>query len=469
MADGEWQTVATRSGPPNHARRQSKQRGTASLGRAKSSTKDVKSSNKASIKELESKSKATAVEAQHGNPYHLPEDDDTEEDEEDDGRPDPIDLPVPPYHTTIVINCPFDSCPSVEPFLDTTSLATHLRSEHHIAFKNFHHMYMALDAYLNKWATELTRKLLTEYSYEDPEEAGGEELVNEVLKTQQHERDHDSKIPRKCLFCKIVSDNRTALFKHMFSEHNFNIGLPDNLVGVNEFLDMLEAKLTNPTVLRKHMRKKKHFKIAAKNRQYDRFYVINYLEPGKNWENFEHDNYESDEERRDESWADWEEEEPEPTMCLFDDNVLPSPKDTLDHMKEKHGFDLSAIRQEKELDFYKVIVLINYIRHQSSLCKCFSCGTSLESLSQLTAHMEQNRCIRQFVSDDADFWKDPRYLLPTYENDPLLTGFDNEESDVEADLQLPDDEANRRFMSMVISTSLEKSDGLTDSELKQTK
>jgi hypothetical protein len=30
----------------------------------------------------------------------------------------------------------------------------------------------------------------------------------------------------------------------MFAEHNFNIGLPDNLVNVNEYLDMLEAKLT---------------------------------------------------------------------------------------------------------------------------------------------------------------------------------------------------------------------------------
>lgn len=119
----------------------------------------------------------------------------------------------------------------------------------------------------------------------------------------------------------------------MFAEHNFNIGLPDNLVHVNEFLDTLEAKLskwvlldhndgktlllieitynrlqclycektfTSPAVLRKHMRKKKHFKIASKNRQYDRFYVINYLEPGKNWESFENDNYDSDDEKKDE-------------------------------------------------------------------------------------------------------------------------------------------------------------------------
>jgi len=45
------------------------------------------------------------------------------------------------------------------------------------------------------------------------------------------------------------------------------------------------------------MRKKKHFKINSKNHIYDKFYIINYLEPGKNWENFVNDKYESDEEK----------------------------------------------------------------------------------------------------------------------------------------------------------------------------
>lgn len=46
------------------------------------------------------------------------------------------------------------------------------------------------------------------------------------------------------------------------------------------------------------------------------------------------------------SWADWEEEEAEPTMCLFDNDVFPSPEETLQHMKTAHGFDLSRIRKE---------------------------------------------------------------------------------------------------------------------------
>lgn len=412
------------------------------------------------------------------------EEDDSDE-EEDDGQVDPIDLPVPPYHTTIVVSCPLDDCESSAPFLDTTALVKHLKEDHKLAFKNLHHMYMALDSYLARWAKELAGKPIAEFGQPDktekdvyvidPEKCELDKEIrevmqraklNEILKTQQIERETMSKLPRKCLFCKIICDNRAILFKHMFAEHNFNIGLPDNLVQVNEFLDTLEAKLshllclycektfTNPAVLRKHMRKKKHFKIASKNRQYDRFYVINYLEPGKNWESFENDNYESDDEKRDESWADWEEDVQESTMCLFDTKVLSSPKEALAHMKSSHNFDLAKLRKEKDLDFYQIIALINYIRHQSSLGACFSCGKKLDSESDLEAHLQDGDCISKFVPLDAPFWKDPKYLIPTYDNDPLLTGFEEDEDEDEDDMTLPDDEANKKFLHQVMERSL---------------
>ncbi|KAI8394224.1 uncharacterized protein BYT42DRAFT_487161 [Radiomyces spectabilis] len=421
--------------------------------------------------------------SQRTNPYHLPDDDDsTSEDEEEDDRPDPVDMPVPPYHTNIVINCPFDNCDLVAPIVDTTALIKHIKDEHNIVFKNLHHMYMALDSYLARWATELRQQPLATFASKCPNEDNvyiidpahceldkkiREEMqknkLDEILEIQQRERETDSKLPRKCLFCKIVCDNRTVLFKHMFSEHNFNIGLPDNLVNVSEFLGILESHLsklqclycektfTSPAVLRKHMRKKKHFKIAPKNRQYDRFYVINYREPGKNWENLEHDNYESDDEREDDrSWADWKEEESQSTMCLFDNQMFPSPEEALNHMRESHSFDLDKIRKEKDLDFYKIIVLINYIRHQSSLNQCFSCGTTVDDFSLLAPHLEKEGCVGKFVPMDAEFWKDPKYLLPTYENDPLLTGVDDEESDVDEDLRLSDRDANRKFSSQIL-------------------
>lgn len=82
----------------------------------------------------------------------------------------------------------------------------------------------------------------------------------------------------------------------MFQVHKFNIGRPDNLVDVGEFVDVLQQRLDNmqclycektyksSAVLKQHMRKKKHFKLNPKNIQYDRFYVMNYLAPGKNWQ-----------------------------------------------------------------------------------------------------------------------------------------------------------------------------------------
>ncbi|KAG0329790.1 hypothetical protein BG004_002267, partial [Podila humilis] len=256
----------------------------------------------------------------------------------------------------------------------------------------------------------------------------------------------------------------TILFKHMFAEHNFNIGLPDNLVNVNEFLDMLETKLTglqclycektftSPAVLRKHMRKKKHFKISARNRLYDQFYVINYLEPGKNWENFEHDRYDSDDDRRDDSWADWDDAlEEEKTECLFENVYFGSAQSAREHMIQEHGFDLEGTRVKLGLDVYQTISLINYIRRQTMLGLCFSCLKKPEEIlandeklndddddddadedkaaRALSKHLKDTGCGSKIPGMEADFWKDAQFLLPMLENDPLLMNFGEDVSD----------------------------------------
>ena len=118
-------------------------------------------------KELSSKQ----VKAPSSNPFHDEEED--SEEEEEDGQIDPIDLPVPPYHTSIMVSCPLEDCESPIPFLDTTSLVKHLKEAHKLAFKNLHHMYMALDSYLNRWAKELSNKPITEFGYLDSDEKDG--------------------------------------------------------------------------------------------------------------------------------------------------------------------------------------------------------------------------------------------------------------------------------------------------------
>ncbi|KAG0320463.1 hypothetical protein BGZ99_004495 [Dissophora globulifera] len=385
----------------------------------------------------------------------------------------------PPYHAVIMIHCPFKTCNLTEPLTDSTSLVAHLKEAHKIVFKNIHHMFILLDRYLSHWAEEVDAKGIESVANKesdtddfytiDPAVLTSDrtlrdeiqrEKLNEILRVQEKERNEDAKIKRKCLFCKNFCENRSILFKHMFAEHNFNIGLPDNLVNVNEFLDMLEAKLTSlqclycektftsPAVLRKHMRKKKHFKISARNRLYDQFYVINYLEPGKNWENFEHDRYDSDDDRRDDSWADWDDAlEEEKTKCLFEEAYFNSAQAARDHMKEAHRFDLEGERHGMGLDFYQTITLINYIRRQTMLGICFSClekkpqavdgevkdGQEEEEEDDqeewLVKHLRESVCGAKAPSMDADFWKDAQFLLPMLENDPLLMIFGEEDSD----------------------------------------
>uniref|UniRef100_A0A8C0MJ66 Zinc finger protein 277 n=2 Tax=Canis lupus familiaris TaxID=9615 RepID=A0A8C0MJ66_CANLF len=113
--------------------------------------------------------------------------------------------------------------------------------------------------------------------------------LKEILEQQQQER-NDNSFHGICMFCnEEFFGNRSVLLNHMAREHAFNIGLPDNIVNCNEFLCTLQKKLDNlqclycektfrdKNTLKDHMRKKQHRRINPKNREYDRFYVINYL------------------------------------------------------------------------------------------------------------------------------------------------------------------------------------------------
>uniref|UniRef100_A0A803TY58 Zinc finger protein 277 n=1 Tax=Anolis carolinensis TaxID=28377 RepID=A0A803TY58_ANOCA len=116
-----------------------------------------------------------------------------------------------------------------------------------------------------------------------------QQRLREILEQQQQER-YDKDFHGICMFCdKEYTGNRSILLNHMAKDHAFNIGLPDNIVNCKEFLDLLQKKLDSlqclycekifrdKNTLKDHMRKKQHRRINAKNREYDRFYIINYL------------------------------------------------------------------------------------------------------------------------------------------------------------------------------------------------
>jgi len=179
-------------------------------------------------------------------------------------------------------------------------------------------------------------------------------------------------------------------------DHNFSVGLPDNIVFAEEFLNLLEEKLLkniclycerifkDRNVLKEHMRKKLHKQINPKNKEYDKFYLINYLEKGKNWEDIME---EFDEVCHDEDWSDWIEPDTE-AICLFCDFRCSESEKMCHHLSTAHSFDLKNLKED-----FNIIKIVNYIRRQVHEKKCIFCDELHKSKEELMNHMmEQSHC-----------------------------------------------------------------------------
>lgn len=144
-----------------------------------------------------------------------------------------------------------------------------------------------------------------------------------VLEVQEEERRNDQ-FNRGCLFCRQEYTSAADLLSHMAFDHNFNIGQADNLVFIPEFLDKIDAQLEqliclyceklfkSREVLKEHMRKKMHKKLNPKNKDWDKYYLVNYLEFGKTWQDFSREESECRaEEEPPSAWDDTEKEDNE--------------------------------------------------------------------------------------------------------------------------------------------------------------
>ncbi|XP_027896513.1 zinc finger protein 277 isoform X2 [Xiphophorus couchianus] len=253
--------------------------------------------------------------------------------------------------------------------------------------------------------------------------------LEEVLEQQQKERD-DCYFHRLCLFCsEEFTGNRACLLNHMAREHSFSIGLPDNIVYCNEFLDMLQYKLDNlqclycekifrdKSTLKDHMRKKAHRRINANNHVYDRFYVINYLELGKTWEEVQSEDDRELVDVEDDDWSDWE-AHPVSAVCLFCDHQSETMDQIYTHMKDSHGFDLHNLKMELNLNFYQQVKLVNYIRRQIHQSRCYGCQKKFDFRADMMDHIISEGHVMKLP--ETSTWDQPQYYFPTYENDALL-------------------------------------------------
>ena len=257
--------------------------------------------------------------------------------------------------------------------------------------------------------------------------------LERVLARQQRER--TMTFSRGCLFCRLQYSGRLAgFFDHLAEDHNFGVGRPDNIVFGPEFIDAIEAKLEalrclfcdgafrDRATLKEHMRKKQHKKINPAHTAFDRFYVINYLEFGKGWQELQQERDEGpptgfDEPGSDDDWSDWQEAPSSGAVCLFCDFATVDVDALSAHMRAEHQFDFPELKSRLRLSFYQQVKLVNYIRRQMVERACLFCQETLPTRATLLEHLRAADHLR--VPEPA-VWDQPQYFFPTYENDSLL-------------------------------------------------
>lgn len=262
------------------------------------------------------------------------------------------------------------------------------------------------------------------------------ERLKELIEVQTKERENEE-FERMCLFCtKFFIGNRSQLFNHMNEDHNFNVGHPHNLIYIEDFLNEIEKKLSSleclfcdkvfkdRASLREHMRKKSHRRLNPKNKLYDKYYIINYLELGKNWEVLQS---EPDQLESNEDWTGWE-DEGQTAVCFFCTSSFHTQDGVFEHMRDVHGFDFPEMRKTMNLSFYQQVKMINYIRR------------TVHQLRQGKKH-ENTEADKEYVEDTIESitksikdcilsstkWNQPQYYFPTYENDTLLCQLEDKE------------------------------------------
>lgn len=258
-----------------------------------------------------------------------------------------------------------------------------------------------------------------------------------VIEQQMKERE-DNKFTKGCLFCRLqITGTRAEYITHLSTKHNLQLGRPQNLVFIDKLIDKIEQKLESlqciycekvfkdRNVLKEHMRKKLHKRINPDNKDYDHFYIVNYIEMGKNWKDkhtpmrplSRRESSGSDDAA---DWSDWKDEAEVAIVCLFCNHSVSSWSDIMEHITTEHSFSYEA--NTAHLDFYQQVKLVNYIRRQIYRCQCITCSAEFATRDDLMQHMKQEK---HLTMPSQDLWNQPEYFFPTYENDSFLCQLDD--------------------------------------------
>jgi hypothetical protein len=109
-----------------------------------------------------------------------------------------------------------------------------------------------------------------------------------ILENQERDRSRTN-FNKMCLFCSAEFngpyDQVKEFFNHMSEKHHFNVGHPDNMVFIDDFIESIRGRLDglqclsctkcfkDRTTLKDHMRKKSHRALNKEDRSFDKFYL----------------------------------------------------------------------------------------------------------------------------------------------------------------------------------------------------
>lgn len=262
--------------------------------------------------------------------------------------------------------------------------------------------------------------------------------LENLLERHQFERENKEYV-RECLFCRFVSTTtRSTYLNHLYEKHNFHIAKPDNLIFIDDLVNLVAQKLDklqciyceglfkDRTILKEHMRKKGHKRINPDNKEYDKYFLVNYIgdkskpkhnskpynNKNRNSKNLDHEQDSNPD--SDPDWSEWTEENGPVITCLLCDHTESEYENTLDHMERKHDFVFTKVTAGK--NFYHKVKIVNYIRRQIHLKQCLSCELKFDDGKNLEKHIKETKHweIRK------ESWDQPEYYFPTYEDDLFL-------------------------------------------------
>ncbi|KAJ2940447.1 hypothetical protein O0L34_g130 [Tuta absoluta] len=263
--------------------------------------------------------------------------------------------------------------------------------------------------------------------------------LEKLLERHQFERE-DKNYVKECLFCRFMSNStRAEYLNHLYEKHNFHIAKPDNLIFIDELVNTISTKLEklqciycegnfkDRMILKEHMRKKGHKRINPDNKEYDKFFLVNYVGDNynkpKSYKPFKNhyqarkksiDNENDSNEDSDPEWSEWTEENGPLITCLLCDHTEMEYDSILDHMIHQHEFSFTKVTAG--LDFYHKVKVVNFIRRQVHLKQCLMCDTKFDDHKNLEKHLRESK----HLVLQREKWDQPEYYFPTYEDDLFL-------------------------------------------------